>query len=87
MDVTDALKQHVSAKFEKIERHFDHVTNVHVILAVEKKRQIAEATVHISGAELFANAENENMYAAIDALSAKLDKQIIRHKEKGSKHR
>jgi putative sigma-54 modulation protein len=62
------------------------VTNIHVVLSVEKLRQKAEATVHVSGATLFANAENEDMYAAIDALTDKLDRQIKKHKEKIKDH-
>jgi putative sigma-54 modulation protein len=86
IDITTALRDYVSTKMERLERHFDHVTNVHVILSVEKLRQKAEATLHVSGANLFANAEHENMYAAIDALVDKLDRQIKKHKEKVKDH-
>ncbi|BBP45293.1 ribosomal subunit interface protein [Thiosulfatimonas sediminis] len=86
IDVTDALRSYVSEKLEKLERHFDHVTNVHVILTVNKQAQIAEATVHVSGADLFAQQESENMYASIDGLVDKLDRQIIKHKEKIGNH-
>lgn len=82
VDVTDALKNYVSEKFDKLERHFDHITNVHVVLSVEKVKQRAEATVHASGAELFADADSDDMYAAIDALTDKLDRQLLKHKEK-----
>ena len=71
---------------DRIEHHFDHITNLHVILSVEKLRQKAEATVHASGANLFADAVHEDMYAAIDALSDKLDRQIKKHKEKLKNH-
>jgi putative sigma-54 modulation protein len=67
---------------EKLERHFDKVSNTHVILTVEKIQQRAEATVHISGAEVFADANCDDMYAAIDKLTDKLDRQILKHKEK-----
>ncbi|MBO1922969.1 MULTISPECIES: ribosome hibernation-promoting factor, HPF/YfiA family [Thiomicrorhabdus] len=87
IDVTDALRSYVSEKLEKLERHFDHVTNVHVILTVNKQAQIAEATVHVSGADLFAQEETENMYASIDGLVDKLDRQIIKHKEKIGSHK
>ena len=87
LDITDSLKSYVVTKFEKLERHFDHVTDVHVILAVEKLMQKAEATVQISGAKLFAEDHQEDMYAAIDALVDKLDRQIKKHKEKLTKHR
>jgi putative sigma-54 modulation protein len=86
IDITTALRDYVSNKMERLERHFDHVTNMHVILSVEKLRQKAEATLHVSGANLFANAEHENMYAAIDALADKLDRQIKKHKEKTTDH-
>lgn len=82
VDVTDALKTYVEEKLQKLERHYDHITNAHVILTVEKLRQRAEATVHISGAEVFADADCEDMYTAIDKLTDKLDRQILKHKEK-----
>ena len=82
VDVTEALKSYTSEKLAKLERHFDHITNVHVVLSVEKMKQRAEATMHVSGAELFADADSEDMYAAIDALSDKLDRQLLKHKEK-----
>ncbi|MBN2647395.1 MAG: ribosome-associated translation inhibitor RaiA [Thiotrichales bacterium] len=87
IDVTDALRNYVSEKLEKLERHFDHVTNVHVILTVNKQSQIAEATVHVSGADLFAQDDTDNMYASIDGMLDKLDRQIIKHKEKIGSHK
>lgn len=87
VDVTAALHDYVSTKFDRLKRHFDHVTNVHVILSVEKVRQKAEATLHISGGNLHADAEHSDMYAAIDALTDKLDRQIKKHKEKLTNHR
>jgi putative sigma-54 modulation protein len=86
LDITPALRDYVNSKFQRLERHFDHVTDVHVILSVQKLRQMAEATLHVSGNKLFADAEDENMYAAIDALADKLDRQIKRHKEKITDH-
>jgi putative sigma-54 modulation protein len=86
IEITDSLRDHVNKKFEKLTRHFDNMTNVHVILSVEKLRQKAEATVHVSGADLFASDENENMYTAIENLVAKLDRQIIKHKDKITNH-
>ena len=82
VDVTDALKNYTSDKLSKLERHFDQITNVHVVLSVEKLRQRAEATLHVSGAELFADADCDDMYAAIDMLTDKLDRQLLKHKEK-----
>jgi len=87
IDVTPALRDYVVSKFEKLKTHFDRVGNSHVILSVEKLQQKAEATVSISGGNnLFANAENENMYAAIDDLVDKLDRQALKLKEKSTKH-
>jgi putative sigma-54 modulation protein len=86
IEITPALRSYVSSKMERLERHFDHVTNMHVVLSVEKLSHKAEATLHASGANLFANAEHEDMYAAIDALTDKLDRQIKKHKEKLKDH-
>ncbi|MGX5174733.1 ribosome hibernation promoting factor [Aliikangiella sp. IMCC44653] len=86
LDITDSLRNYVYDKFEKIERHFDHINNVHVILQVEKIRQIAEAKLNVNGGEIFANSESEDMYAAIDSLVDKLDRQVIKHKEKMIRH-
>lgn len=86
VDITTALRDYVDTKFAKLERHFDHINNVHVILNVEKLSQTAEATLHLSGGEVFANAEHTDMYAAIDSLINKLDRQVIKHKEKTKHH-
>jgi putative sigma-54 modulation protein len=87
VDITEALRSYVDSKLERLERHFDQVTNVHVILSVEKLRQKAEATMHVNGADLFADSEQEDMYAAIDGLMDKLDRQVKKHKEKIKSHR
>ncbi len=87
IDVTQPLKSYVDNKFERLERHFDNVTNVHVILSVEKLRQKAEATLHINGASVFADSVHEDMYAAIDGLIDKLDRQVLKHKEKKTSRR
>lgn len=87
LEVTDSLKAYVEEKISKLKRHFDHVTDVHVILEVEKMLQKAEATVQISGATLFAEDHQDDMYVAIDSMVDKLDRQIIKHKEKISAHR
>lgn len=86
VDITPALKQFVDSKFARLERHFDHINNVHVILTVEKIRQTAEATLHVNGGEIFATAESEDMYTSIDKLIDKLDRQVIKHKEKMKQH-
>ena len=87
VELTDSLRNYVLSKFERIERHFDHITNVNVILDVEKLRQKAEASFHISGHDIYADAEHEDMYAAIDSLVDKLDRQLLKHKEKMQSHR
>lgn len=86
IDITEAMQSYVESKMERLERHFDLVTNINVILSVEKLRQKAEATIHITGNDVFANCEDENMYAAIDALVDKLDRQLKKHKEKITDH-
>ncbi|WP_020564999.1 ribosome hibernation-promoting factor, HPF/YfiA family [Methylosarcina fibrata] len=87
LEITEALKAHIDAKFEKLARHFDNVTDVHVILTVEKLVQKAEATLQISGAKLFAEDSQEDMYVAIDNMVDKLDRQITKYKEKNWGHR
>lgn len=82
LELTDALRDYVSNKVTRLERHVDGITNVQVTLKVEKERQIAEATLHVAGADLHATAEAEDMYASIDALTDKIDRQLIKHKEK-----
>ncbi|WP_372863452.1 ribosome hibernation-promoting factor, HPF/YfiA family [Spongiibacter sp.] len=82
VDVTPALRDYVNNKLAKLQRHFDNITNTDVTLSVEKLVQKAEATVHVAGADLFATCESEDMYAAIDSLTDKLDRQLIKHKEK-----
>ena len=82
LEITDALKVHTEEKFAKLARHFDKVTDVHVILSVEKLVQKAEANLHFSGTKFFAEDHQEDMYVAIDELVTKLDRQILKHKEK-----
>lgn len=86
VDLTTPLREYVNSKMERLERHFDQVTDIHVVLGVEKLRHKAEATMHISGGTIFADAVEENMYAAIDALGDKLDRQLKKHKEKITDH-
>ena len=82
LELTDGLRDYVTEKMARIERHFDKITYVQVILEVEKLRQKAEAILHVSGGEVVANAEHTDMYAAIDMLIDKLDRQLIKFKEK-----
>ncbi|MBP8125993.1 MAG: ribosome hibernation promoting factor [Aeromonadaceae bacterium] len=82
IEITDPLRDFVNSKFAKLERHFEQINNVQVILTVEKLNQIAEAKLNVNGGEIFANSQQADMYAAIDTLIDKLDRQIIKHKEK-----
>lgn len=86
VDITDALRNYVNDKMGRLERHFDNVTELHVVLSVEKLQQKAEATVLLSGNKLHADAIDADMYAAIDALVDKLDRQVKKHKEKLTDH-
>jgi len=86
VDLTDSMQDYVDDKFQKLERYFDHIHNIHVVLKVEKTHQIAEATLHIDHGEIHASSEQENMYAAIDNLTDKLVRQLNRHKEKHQLH-
>ena len=87
MEVTSALRVFAQEKFDKLERHFDKITAINVIFDVEKLRQIAEATILVNKGELHASSESEDMYTAIDILVDKLDRQLIKHKEKMREHR
>ncbi len=82
LDITHNIREYVTSKLDRLERHYDQITNVQVTLSVEKQRQQAEAKLHVTGGEVFANAEHDDLYAAIDALADKLDRQLIKHKEK-----
>jgi len=86
VDVTDSLRGYVALKIEKLERHFDLVSNVHCILSVEKLRHKAEAKVNVNGDTIFAETTEEDMYAAIDGLVDKLDRRVRKHKEKMVDH-
>lgn len=89
IEITEPLRNYVTEKIGRIQKHFDHVTNTNVVLHFEKKknRHLAEATINAKGAQLHANSEGDDMYAAIDALADKLDRQVLKHKEKSSNHR
>jgi putative sigma-54 modulation protein len=86
VELTPALRDYINNKLERLERHFDQMTSVHCILTVEKLRHKAEARVDVSGGTLFADAIADDMYAAVDALADKLDRQIKKHKEKLTDH-
>ena len=84
--VSEPLREYVESKLEKINKHFNNITNVHVILTVEKLEQKAQAHVHLDGSEIHAEAIEEYIYASIDSLIDKLDRQVIKYKEKLNKH-
>ncbi|MDH5216928.1 MAG: ribosome-associated translation inhibitor RaiA [Gammaproteobacteria bacterium] len=87
VDITDSMREYVAEKVGRITRHFDNVTDIHVILSVEKQSKKAEATVQVKGGKIYADALDDDMYAAIDSLADKLDRQVIKHKEKIKSHR
>ena len=86
VDITPALRAYAIEKMQRLSRHFDHVISIKIILKVEKLQQLAEATVNASGRTLFATETAIDMYAAIDGLVDKLDRQVKRHKERLKKH-
>jgi putative sigma-54 modulation protein len=87
LDITPAIREHVTSKLGKIKRHFDNLIDINVILSVDKLQQKAEATVHMSGKTVFAETDDSNLYVAIDNLIEMLDRQILKHKDKSSARR
>jgi len=86
VEVTPAMRNYVEKRFERISRHFEQVIDIHCILTVEKLRHKAEATLMMRGNKIYADATEPNMYAAIDALADKLDRCVVKHKEKSGDH-
>ena len=86
VDITPPLREYVNSKLERLTRHSAKVLDIHVILSVEKLRHTAEATLRLNGGSVFADATEEDMYAAIDALTDKLDRQVKKHNEKLNDH-
>lgn len=86
LEVTPALREYVETKLGKISNHFDHVIDIKVTMSVEKLTQKVEATLHVPGNDLHAESSDENMYSAIDILTDKLDRQVLKHKEKSGNH-
>jgi len=87
IDITESLRNYVNEKIVRLDRHFDQALDIHVVLTVEKLRHKAEATMHVSGSNLHAEDVQEDMYAAIDGLIDKLDRQGKKYKEKVKSHR
>ena len=86
VEVTPAIREYVTTKLDRVIRHFDNVTSAGVILSVEKLRQKAEVTVHVRGKDIYVENEDADMYAAIDALIDKLDRQVLKYKDKAADH-
>lgn len=86
IEVTPAIHDYVVNKLDRVLRHFDQVTSVHVILSVAKLQQKAEVTLHVRGKDITASAEEADLYAAIDAMEDKLDRQVQKHKGKVGNH-
>jgi putative sigma-54 modulation protein len=82
LDVTPAIRQYLNAKLGRVVRHFDHVIDAHVILSVVKLRQKAEVTLHVQGKDIHCQSEDNDLYAAIDLLADKLDRQVLKYKSK-----
>jgi putative sigma-54 modulation protein len=87
LEITPAIREYVSSKLARITHHFDHVIDVNVILTVEKLQRKIEASVHVKGKDIHCESTDADMYAAIDGLADKLDRTIIKHKEKALGHR
>ena len=91
LEVTPALRSYVTTKLDRITRHFDQVVDVKVILTVEKqkekeRRQKAECNIHVRGSDMFAESAHEDLYAAVDELVDKLDRQVVRFKDRQKDH-
>ena len=86
VEITDSMRNYVHEKIARLDRHFDQALDIHVVLTVEKLRHKAEATLHINGGNVFADSVQEDMYAAIDAMTDKLERQVRKHKEKMTDH-
>lgn len=86
IEVTPAIHDYVYAKLDRVIRHFDNVTSAHVILSVDKLNQKAEVTLHVKGKDIYADSTETDLYAAIDTLADKLDRQVLKYKEKNSSH-
>ena len=82
LEVTPAIRTYVSGKFGRVTRHFDHVIDAHVILSVDKLSQKAEVTLHVRGKDIHAECIDADLYAAIDLLVDKLDRQVMKYKDK-----
>lgn len=91
LDVTPAIRDYVLTKLDRVTRHFDQVVDISVMLTVEPlrekdRRQKAGVSLHLKGRDIFVETAHEDLYAAIDELVDKLDRQVVRHKDKVQDH-
>ena len=91
LEVTPALRTYVTGKLDRITRHFDQVVDVKVLLSIEnqtekERRQKAECNIHVKGSDMFAESAHQDLYAAVDDLVDKLDRQVVRHKDRLQSH-
>ncbi|MCG2634860.1 MAG: ribosome-associated translation inhibitor RaiA [Gammaproteobacteria bacterium] len=86
MQLTEPLQEYVQQKIQRLERHFEHISHIHVVLSPEKLLHKAEATVGLTGTTLFAESCQEDMYASIDLMIDKVDGQLRKHKGKITDH-
>lgn len=86
LEITPAIRSYVTDKLSRITRHFDHVIDANVIMSVDKLAQKIEANVHVRGKDIYVECVDTNLYAAIDGMVDKLDRQILKHKEKAVDH-
>ncbi|MDR3214159.1 MAG: ribosome-associated translation inhibitor RaiA [Azoarcus sp.] len=86
VEVTEAIRTYAADKLDRVVRRFDNVTSVNVILSIDKLNQKAEATVHVRGKDIHVESDDADLYAAIDALADKLDRQIQKYKQKSAEH-
>jgi len=84
LEITPALRSYVEEKLARVTRHFDHVIDAHVVLSVDKLRQKAEVTLHVRGKDIHCASEEQDLYAAIDLVTDKLDRQVLKYKSKRS---
>lgn len=86
LEVTPAIRDYITQKIQRVLNRFDQVINVRVILTIDKDQQKAEATMHVPGKDIFAQCSQPDLYASIDLLIDKLDKQVIKYKQKTKQH-
>lgn len=86
VEVTPAIREYVMGKVDRVIRHFDNVTSINVILSVEKLKQKAEVTLHVRGKDIYVESDDGDLYAAIDSMTDKLDRQVLKYKHKNHDH-